>query len=86
MSEQSPVYATDERKPLERLRAGHLWLVHQHSLWLNGEGADDVTFSRALAGWYDLEYDFRGQHGFAGCIFGPEYRCDEDFKCFGCIL
>ena len=45
-----------------RLQAGSGWLTEQHRLWLDGDANDwdDVTISKALAGWNDLDRTSRG--------------------------
>ena len=72
---------------LLRLRTGHDWLLEQHHLWQSSDpkAADDAAFSKAWAGWWDLDFQLRARYGLAGCIFAPVGKCSQDFGCIGCV-
>ena len=73
---------------LARLQVGSGCLTEQHRLWLDGDANawEDITFSKALAGWTDLEHELR-RNGYSGCIFGPGHACPEEspVSCDGCL-
>ena len=79
--------ADEKAALLDRLRSGSQWLADQHERWLADDTTadNDAAFSKAYAGWFDLEFQFRAKYGLAGCIFGPEGKCSEDFGCIGCV-
>lgn len=83
----SPGLGKDETAALlYRLRVGSQWLADNHQLWLEDDttAADDAAFSRAWADWWELDRGLREQHGYTGCIHGPEGDCPEGFSCRGC--
>ena len=71
---------------LTRLRDGQSWLLDQHSRWQSGDttSADDAEFSRVWNGWWELDHQLRTDHGFQGCIYGPDEACPDGFPCQGC--
>ena len=72
---------------LTRLRNGLSWLWEQHQRWQSGDytAADDAAFSRVWNGWWELDWRLRTEHGFTGCIYGPDWKCPEGFGCIGCM-
>ena len=71
---------------LDRLRTGQAWLLDQHQRWQNDDttAATDAEFSRVWNGWWELDDRLRAEHGFQGCVFGPNGICPEGFPCQGC--
>ena len=70
---------------LTRLRIGQAWLLDQHSRWPGDTtAANDAEFSRAWNGWWELDRKLRADHGFQGCIYGPDGGCPDGFPCQGC--
>ena len=71
---------------LTRLRIGQVWLLDQHSRWQSGDttAVDDAEFSRVWNGWWELDHRLRADHGFQGCIYGPDSVCPEGFPSQGC--
>ena len=71
---------------LYQLRKGQSWLLDQHSRWQSADttSADDAEFSRVWNGWWELDHQLRTDHGFQGCIYGPDGACPDGFPCQGC--
>ena len=71
---------------LARLHKGHGWLLEQHHRWQSNHptAANDAAFSRVWNGWWELDHRLRADHGFQGCIYGPDSVCPEGFPCQGC--
>ena len=81
ISDSQPVDAL-----LERLRKGHTWLLDLHQRWQTDDTsvADDAEFSRVWNVWWELDQWLRAEHGFHGCIYGPDGDCPDGFPCQGC--
>ncbi len=82
----------DQTEPIEqgvdlitRLRNAHQWLLDQHSRWPGDTtAANDVEFSRAWNGWWELDRWLRADHGLKGCIYKRDGTCPDGFPCQGC--
>lgn len=71
---------------LARRRTGHQWLLGQHEKWQADDptAATDAEFLRVWNAWWDLDQRLRADHGFRGCLHGPDESCPEGFPCQGC--
>ena len=71
---------------LDQLRKGQSWLLDQHERLLSDDttAANDAEFSRVWNGWWELDHRLRVDHGFQGCIYGPDGACPDGFPCQGC--
>ena len=76
----------DTEALLDRLRTGQRWLTDQHQRWQNNDAnaANDAEFSRVWNAWWNLDDQLRADHGFEGCVCGPDEVCPEGFPCQGC--
>jgi len=74
---------------LERLRAGHAWLLQQYALSFRDDFSEQQRdmFSKGMATWDELEREVRSVHGYSACVFGLEGRCppDSPVLCDECV-